>query len=127
MPAPRQSRKPLSAAETRSLHIVTMHSKADQLAFMLRCPEIAGSPLTRRSLLPRPAAVAAWLLRRPVAAAAAGSTRQVQDGVGVRVSLGQRADRLCCGQDDQFDLAAAGLIPELRHDRQGAIRAGTDH
>src|SRR6266567_1721393 len=93
----------------------------------LRCLEIAGPPLTRRSLLPRPPAVAARLLRRPADTAAAGSARQVQDGIGVRASLGQRADRLCCGQDNQFDLAAAGLVPDLLHDRQRASRAGADH
>ena len=67
------------------------------------------------------------LLRRPGDAAAAGSARQVQDGIGVRPGLGQHADRLRCGQDDQVDLAAAGLVPDLLHDRQRAIRAGADH
>ena len=80
-------------------------------------PRNAGPPPTRRSLLPRPPAVAARLLRRPVDAVAAGSARQMQDGIGVRASLGQRADRPCRGQDNQVDLAAAGLVPDLLHDR----------
>ena len=69
----------------------------------------------------------ARLLRWPGDVTAAGSARHVQDGVGVRSSPGQHADRLCCGQDDQVDLAAAGLVPDLLHDRQGAVGASTDH
>ncbi len=37
----------------------------------------------------------------------------MQDGIGVRSSLRQYANRLCCRQDDQVDLAAAGLVPDL--------------
>jgi hypothetical protein len=56
-----------------------------------------------------------------------GSAGQVQDGVGVRPGLGQRADRLRRGQDDEFDLAAAGLVPDLLHHRQRAVGAAADH
>jgi len=55
------------------------------------------------------------------------STGQVQDGVGVLGGLGQYGDRLCRGQDDQVDLAAAGLLVDVVHHRQGALRAGADH
>ena len=51
----------------------------------------------------------------------------MQDGVCVRCGLGQRADRLRRGQDDEFDLAAAGLVPDLLHHRQRAVGAAADH
>jgi hypothetical protein len=51
----------------------------------------------------------------------------VQDGVGVLGGVGQDADRLCRGQDDQVDVAAAGLFADVVHDRQRAIGAGADH
>ena len=60
-------------------------------------------------------------------AALAGSARDVQDGVGVLEGPGQHADRLCCGKDDQFDLATAGLFPDLLHHRQPAISTGANH
>ncbi len=45
-----------------------------------------------------------------MAAAASSSARHVQDGIGVLCGSGQHADRLCRGQDDQVDLATAGLF-----------------
>src|SRR5947207_11503567 len=33
----------------------------------------------------------------------------------------------CRGQDDEVDLAAAGLVPDLRHHRQRAAGAAADH
>ncbi len=60
-------------------------------------------------------------------AARAGSARNVQDGVGALRGPGEHADRLCRGQDDQVDLAAAGLFLDLLHHRQRAISTGADH
>src|SRR5262249_6252984 len=37
------------------------------------------------------------------------------------------ADRLRRGQDDEVDLAAAGLVPDLLHHRQRAVGAAADH
>ena len=58
---------------------------------------------------------------------AAGSARDVQDGVGVLDSTGQHGDRFCCGKHDQIDLASAGLLPDLLHHRQRAVSAGANH
>src|SRR6266545_2805118 len=60
-------------------------------------------------------------------AAPAGSARQVQDGVGIRSGPGQHADRLCSGQHDKVDLAAAGLFLYLLHHGQRAMSTGADH
>src|ERR1019366_4790504 len=59
--------------------------------------------------------------------APAGSARHVQDGVGVLRGPGQHADRLCRRQDDEVDVATAGLFADLLHHRQRAISTGADH
>jgi hypothetical protein len=51
----------------------------------------------------------------------------MQDGVGVCCGPGQHADRLGGGRDDEVDLAAAGLVPDLLQHRQCAVGAGADH
>ena len=39
-----------------------------------------------------------------------------------------RAPIACArGEDDEVDLAAAGLVPDLLHNRQRAVGAGGDH
>ncbi len=55
------------------------------------------------------------------------SACDVEDGVGVLDGPGQHVDRVCCGQDDQIDLAAAGLFPNLLHYRQRAVSTGANH
>ena len=56
-----------------------------------------------------------------------GLAGQMQDGVGVCCGPGQHADRLSRGQDDEVDLAAPGLVPDLLQHRQRAVGAGADH
>ena len=56
-----------------------------------------------------------------------GSAGQVQDGVGVCGRAGELADGLRGGQDHEVDVAAAGLVVNVLHDRQPAVGAGADH
>src|SRR6478672_8180805 len=92
----------------------------------------ATPPLTRG---PLPAARAWPASPKPTASRPSGGgnggpgwlARDVQDGVGVLEGPGQDIDRLCRGQDDKVDFAAAGLVPDLLHHRQCAISTGANH